>query len=258
MRLGLLAVGLVLSACAPRLYVNVLRPAPVSLGGAKRLLVTAANGRLDARERVLHELMSQTNGAGYFTVIDRAAAQPAAGEVALNVSVLEYGATPDPTSEKHTGFVGKVVLGVTATDATGRALVAGKQYRGNITGGGGEEDALAASTHQAVAALLDDITPSFVRQAIDLDEDDDAQRPIVKLARQGDLKRAVSEERELLQRAPTAAAAFNLGALLDAQGEYAEALTFYDQALKLGPKELYAEMRGACARRLADTQALAP
>jgi tetratricopeptide (TPR) repeat protein len=258
MRLGLLAVGFVLSACAPRLYVNVLRPAPVNLGAAKRLLVISADGRLDARERVMRELMSQTNGAGYFTVTERPGGQPAAGEVALSLNVLEYGATPDPTSEKHTGFIGKVVLAVTATDANGRAVVTGKQYVGNLTGDGGEEDALSASTHLAVAALLDDLTPSFARQAIELDEEDEAQRPIVKLARRGDLKGATAAERELLQGAPTAAAAFNLGALLDAQGEYGEALQFYDQALQLGSKALYVETRGACARRLADTQALAP
>jgi tetratricopeptide (TPR) repeat protein len=251
-----MAAVVVMTACAPRLYVNVLRPAPVNLGAVKKLAVVQMEGRLDARERVLRELAAQANGAGYFTVADRAGAIAGSDEVTLSMSVLEYGAAVDPGSEKHSQWLGKVVLAVTAADAAGRQLINAKRYKGSIGSDNGEDDALLASTRAAVTALLDDLTPSFVRQAIELDEEDEAQRPIVELARKNALKQAVEQERAMLQRAPTAAAAFNLAALLDAQGQYAEALELYDQALKLGSKELYAQTRGACARRLADTQAL--
>jgi tetratricopeptide (TPR) repeat protein len=149
-----------------------------------------------------------------------------------------------------------VVLAATLTDSSGRVLAKDKQYRGSLRADGGQADALELTTRMAVSGLLDDITPSFTRQAIELDEEDLGQRPIVELARQGDLKGAIANERELLAKGPSAAAAFNLAALLDAQGEYPEALGLYDQAIKLHVKELYVETRGACARRLADEQAL--
>jgi tetratricopeptide (TPR) repeat protein len=256
MRRSLVAVLMVTAGCAPKLYVNVLRPATVNLGPVKQLAVVETEGRLDARERVVRELVSATGAAGYFTVTERPGSKAAPGEIALALAVLEYSAAPDPASEKHASWIGKVVVSVTATDETGRALVSARPYRGNITSDGGEEEAYAGATRMAVSALLDDFTPSYARQAIELDEEDVAERPIVELARRGDIKGAIVQERQRVASTPTAAASYNLAALLDSQGEYAEALTLYDQALKLSMKELYAEARGACARRLADVQAL--
>jgi tetratricopeptide (TPR) repeat protein len=256
MRWMLVAVMVSGAGCAPRLYVNVLRPAAVNLGPAKTLAVTQIEGRLDAREVVLRELDAQINATGYFTVSERTDAPVLPGETALRLTVLEYSATPDPASDKHAGWIGNVALAATLTDTNGRVVMNAKEYRNNSRSDGGQQDALGLTTRMAVSALLEDITPSFVRQAIALDEEDVAQRAIVDRARQGDIKRAIEDERDLLGRAPTAAAAFNLGALLDSQGEYAEALKLYDQAIQQQMKELYVETRGACARRLADEQAL--
>ena len=256
MRSAFVAALLAMTGCAPRLYVNVLRPAPINLGAAKKLAIIATDGRVDARDRIVRELIAQANSSGYFSVADKNGAAAAADEIALSLKVLEYSAAPEASSEKHPQFLGKVALALTATDGTGRALTTAKEYRGNVTSDSGEDDALAQSTRMAVTAMLEDVTPSFARQAIELDEEDKGQQPIVELARRGDVNGAIARERELLKGHATAAAAFNLGALLDSQGEYAEALTLYDESIKLQMKELYVETRGACARRLADSQAL--
>jgi hypothetical protein len=255
MRAALLISMLAVTGCAPKLYVNVLRPAAVNLGPVKKLTVVQTDGRLDARARIVRELIAQANTSGYFTVVEQAGAAPGPDDIALSLTVLEYTATPDPSSEKHSMFIGKVVVAVTATDAKGHAFVTAKPYKGNVSSDSGEDDALAASSRMAVTTMLEDFTPAFARQAIELDEEDLTQQPVVELARRGDVKGAIAREREMI-KTPTAAGAFNLGALLDSQGEYAEALGFYDQAIKLQMKELYVDTRGACARRLADTQAL--
>ncbi len=243
-----------LAGCAPRLYVNVLHPAGVNLGSAKTLAVAVVEGRREWQQGLLQELATQAAGVGYFKVVTRNDA-PAAGEVGLNIAIQEWGSTQVQDS-KDPQWVGHVVLGLNVVSATGHPLAAGLRYKGSVTTGNAAE-AIAASAHNAVAALLEELTPSFVQQVIRLDDEDPAQKPIIDTARSGDVKQAIVDERAVMANAPSASGAFNLAALLDSQGDYAEALKLYDDALKREPKDLYAEARAACARRLADTEALA-
>ena len=251
MHLGAVA-AVVLAGCAPRLYVNVLHPAGVNLGPSKTLAVAMVEGRREAQEAVLRELSLQANAAGYFNIVTRNDA-PAPGEVGLRLNIQQWGAIQ---LEDKTTWEGQVVLGLSVVNAAGRSIAAGLQYKGNVSGQR-DTEAVAASTRAAVTALLEDLTPNFVQQEIRLDDEDGAQKPIIETARSGDLRKAIDDERAVMKAAPTASAAFNLAAMLDSQGEYAEALALYDDALKRESKGLYADARAECARRLADTEALA-
>ena len=64
--------------------------------------------------------------------------------------------------------------------------------------------------------------------------------------------------REYVRRTQVPAAAYNQAVLLDALGERYEALAWYDHALELGYQDYYASARAACARRIADAEALLP
>src|SRR5438132_8788381 len=59
------------AGCAPRLYVNVLQPAAVNFGAAKKLTIYESQGRKSARDELLQELTSQARASGYFTVTDK-------------------------------------------------------------------------------------------------------------------------------------------------------------------------------------------
>ena len=154
-------------------------------------------------------------------------------------------------------YVGKVVLGVTAFNAKGKAPLAEKEFIGK-SDADDEDEAMKRSLRSAVAQLLAEITPTTVEKAIRMDGDDEAQKPIIELARTGAVTRAVTDGRAVVEKNPSSGpGVFNLAVMLDASGAYEEALRYYDQALKLGTKDYYAEGRTACAKRLADAAALA-
>lgn len=276
--------ALAVTGCAPALRVNVLQPAHTNLGSSKRLSVVQMEGRRSAKEAVAAELVSQARAAGYFQVTDRTeegitvkvmgrsvavsggnGAPQAADEIGARIDVLDWSSSKDSKTTKDskgnektsTVYVGKVVLGVTAFNAKGKAPLAEKEFIGNGEGND-EDDAMKQSLRSAVSQLLTEITPTSVERAIRMDDDDEAQKPIIELARTGAMARAVTDERALVASNPNSGpAVFNLAVLLDASGSYEEALGYYDQALKLANKDYYAENRTSCAKRLADAAALA-
>jgi tetratricopeptide (TPR) repeat protein len=273
------------TGCAPKLYVNVLQPAEVNLGAAKKLSVMQSEGRRSAREQVIQQMISQARSDGYFTVADRSeegitvkvagrsvnvtggkAAQPAE-EIGLRIDVLEWSANKDTQPVKDskgnvTGsrsvWAGKVLLGVTAFNAAGKAYLAEKEYEAKQTSEKGEDEAIKASADAAVRRVLHDITPTYVQKAIRLDDADESQKPIIEMAKNGSVPQAIEEERGVVQKNPNSApAVYNLAVLLDSQGQYKEALDFYGKAITLASKDFYVTMKTECAKRLADAEALA-
>jgi tetratricopeptide (TPR) repeat protein len=279
MRVVLLA--LLASACAPRLFVNVLQPAPVNLGAAKKLTVFEAQGRKSARDEVLQELATQVKNRGYFTLTDRSeegitvtfvgrnvtlSKPPPADEVGLRIDVVDWNAEKEqeqtkdkkgnPVVKDH--WVGRVLFLVTAFNAEGKSFMAEKEYKASARDDNDEDAAILAAGKDAIAMLLEDLTPTYVQKAIRLDDEEEAQRPIIDIARGGDIPRALDAEKQLLAKSPNSAVAiFNQAVLLDVQGLYKEALPLYDQAIKLRSKDFYFDVRRECAQRLADAEALA-
>lgn len=274
-------LALLATACAPRLYVNVLQPAAVNLGAAKKLTLLESQGRESAREAVVQELKNQAQANGYFSLEDRTAdgvtvkfsgrnvsvsSPPAADAVGLRIDVTEWNADKEQEQGKDKKgnavvkeyWMGRVQLLVTAFDSTGRTFAVEKLYRATARDDADEDASILSAARGVVRQLLDDVTPVYVQKAIQLDDEEEGQKVIIDMARNGNVPGAIDAERQLLGKSPNDAnAIFNLAVLLDSQGLYKDALPLYDQAAKLRPKQLYFDVRRECAQRLADAESLA-
>jgi tetratricopeptide (TPR) repeat protein len=273
-----------LAACAPGLRVKVLEPAQVNLGAANRLSVVQSEGRRSAKEFVLQELAQQARNGGYFQLQDRTeegislkvagrtgqmmamsgeAPAQSRDEVALRVDVIEWDAdretrevTKNKKKEKETFYRGKVLLAVSALNASGRAVLAEKEYEASYEDED-EDDALEQAARRAIWGLLSDITPHYADKHIRIDEDDQGQKPILEVAKAGNMDRAIADMRGYLsQNQGNAAAAYNLAVMLDATGHYDEALDLYTKAISMASKDYYVQMRAECAKRQAAQAAL--
>jgi hypothetical protein len=279
------AIGLA-PGCVSTIPVRSVEPSAVNLGPARTLVILAGEGRRSAREGVYGELVNQARSAGYFTVTDRSeegAQVQVAGRsvvlagtpvvmppdaIGLRIDVVEWdtsrdtNTTTDARGRATTTNVttAKVVLAITAFDATGRAFVAEKEYVGTAQSTNPNDSAdylLAQAGSQAITRFLADITPREVTRNVRLDDSDEAQGPMIETARAGNLAQAAADFTAYLQAHPNSApAAYNLAVVLDAMGRYQEALGYYDQALALGNKDFYSTARAECAARLASAQAL--
>jgi hypothetical protein len=152
--------------------------------------------------------------------------------------------------------VGKALLGVTASDVRGRALLAETEYEGK---GDGPNDsaAVSAAAKAVVARFLGTVTPRTRMAQIRVDSDDKTQKPIIAVAKGGNLPRAVEEMRAYVAQNPAnPAAQYNLAVFLDASGQYQEALDYYTKACQGSTKPYYTQSKADCAKRLANVQAL--
>lgn len=166
-----------------------------------------------------------------------------------------YTATETVTRTVNTTF-GKALLGVTAADARGRALLAETEYQGS---GDAPNDsaAVAAASRDVVAKFLKDVTPHTTLAQLRMDDSDKAQKPILAVAKAGNYPRAIEEMRAYLKQNPSSPVAqYNLAVLLDASGNYQEALEIYTTAAQNSNKDFYSRTKADCAKRLANTEAL--
>ncbi len=153
-------------------------------------------------------------------------------------------------------ITGKALLGVTASDAQGRALLAETEYEGKAEGAS-DSAAVSAAAQNVVARFLGAVTPRTVLASIRVDADDKAQKPIIEVAKAGNLPRAVEEMRVYLAQNPSnPAAQYNLAVFLDASSQYQEALNYYTQAAQSSTKPYYVQSKAECSKRLANVEAL--
>jgi tetratricopeptide (TPR) repeat protein len=279
------------SGCATTLRVKVMEPAQVNLGAPKRLSIVQSEGRRSARESVIGALLKQARTDGYFQVADRTeegitvkitgrTAAATGGktpqvpdEYYARIDVQGWEATKDEVEHKSTDakgretvstekvWKGEVVLGVTLFNVAGKAVLAEKEFKGvsSITADQGDKDAaIEVAGHNAVSNFLNAITPRMVEKSIRLDDDDKGQKAIIEVAKGGNLPRAVEELRAYLAKDPNnTVAMYNLAVLLDATGQYKEALDYYTKAASNSTKDYYSATKGECAKRLAAQEALA-
>jgi hypothetical protein len=280
--LGLLS----LVGCVPRIAITTYAPAKYNLGRANQLSLVQSEGRRSAREFVLAEIASQGRAAGRFTVRDRSeegitvkvagrivqvsggsGAPQGEQEIGLRVDVLEWGATPNTTSSTDrngkttstTMLTGKVMLGVTAFNAAGKAILAETEYPGRFElaqNGTSEDMVIQAAARMAVAQLLADITPVAQTRQVELDNSEEAYKPILETVKAGAMEKAMQDARDYVAKNNSGPANYNLAVFLDAAGKYEEALATHDKAIALGSKPLYVNARAACAKRLQDAKAL--
>jgi hypothetical protein len=283
----LLVLVALITGCSPTIDVEVLKPAKVSLGGGRRLTVVQAEGRPSAREFLIDELILQTREDGFFTAEDRSyegmvvrltgntvvvygGTGPAqtSDEIGMRFDVYKWDAlretrivtetAPDGSTlqREEVRYVADVILGVTAFNVRGQALMAEYEYHTGATAPY-EDDALEAAGTEAIHRLLLDITPTVSRQYIRIDDEDEGQESIIEVAQRGNLNRAIEEMQAYVEAHPdNASAHYNLAVMLDATGQYRAALDSYTRAIELHRKDFYVEEKADCARRLADWEAL--
>lgn len=277
---------LTLVGCAPRIAITTYVPAKYNLGRANQLSLVQSEGRRSAREFVLGEIASQGRATGRFTVRDRSeegitvkiagrTVQVTGGtgeaqgpqEIGMRVDVLEWSASPVTSESKDskgrvtstTTLNGKVLLGVTAFNASGKAILAETEYQGRSAidqSRGTEDSAIQAAARQAVAQLLMDITPVAQTRQVELDNSEEAYKPVLETVKSGAMEKALQDTRDYVAKNSTAPGNYNLGVFLDAAGNYEEAIAAYDKAISLGTKPLYVNARAACAKRMQDAKAL--
>jgi tetratricopeptide (TPR) repeat protein len=280
---AVLAVG-----CTPQLKVHVLRPASVNLGAARQLTVVQTEGRPGARGFLLKELSQRARQQGHFQVVDRSGEGTLVKVAGASVRILQDARGPAPLPDgigiridvhdwdaarrtqlhdarddkgkaherQVTFYDGKAVVTVTAFTASGRALLAEQEYEAHGQGKQREE-AIANAGREVVRRILEDITPQYETRYIRMDDGDRAQQPILEVAREGDVPRAVSEMESYVRGNPrNSTALYNLAVLLDAMGHYPEALERYTEAISLSAKDYYVDMKTECAGRLAEQRAL--
>jgi tetratricopeptide (TPR) repeat protein len=280
----------VLAGCTRTIPIRSLRPGPISLGAVRDLVILDGHGRRSARELVYLEMAHQARTGAYFSLRDRSedgievqiagrraivyAETPGLepGEAGLRVDVVEwitYRDLEDVERRREDGtryletvhtFNADVVLSVSLFDDSGRTVIAEREYYGGYSTeetGISRDEILELAAQEAVYFLFADITPRHVTTRVRLDDDDPGQEFILETARAGNVAQAAAEARLYAKLHPlNPGAAYNLAVLLDAMGEYAEALAMYDEALSLGNKSYYVGARAGCAQRLAAQQSL--
>jgi hypothetical protein len=223
-----LAVG-----CAPTLKVNVLQPARVNMGAAKRLTVVQSEGRKGARDFVIDEMTRQARGQGYFQVTDRsdegivvkvagrsvqivnAGSGPAQSpdEIGVRIDVNDWDAEKktevvkgtdskgNPTEREEKFYEAKTVVSVTAFTSAGKALLAEEEYE-MVARGEDKDQAIGNAARALVSRILFDVTPTYVTKYIRMDDDDKAQKPIIEVAEKGNVPRAITRWRATCRATP--------------------------------------------------------
>lgn len=281
--LGLSVLG---SGCMQMLTIESLEPGPVNIGAARSLVIVAGEGRRSAREAVFGQLVAGARQTGYFTITDRseegiqvniagrtATAMgptfvPSPSELYLKIDVIEWDTARDTNTatdaqgRSTTTMVtnARVLLAVTLFNAQGIASLAETEYQGGAQSANPNDPQdwlLQQAAGVAVGRLLSDLTPRRVARRVQLDDSEDALKPILDTAVRGNLARAASDLQQYTSMNPNSAAgAYNLAVVLDAMGQYQQAMTWYDRALQLGNKSYYSSARAECARRMASAQSL--
>jgi hypothetical protein len=267
-----------------------VEPALMELGETRHLVLLEGEGRRSAQQAVFTQIGRQARATGYFSVQDRTAEGHTVsvvgkradldggrrtmprGQVGLRVAILEWrshreaqavkrqsedgGSYTEVVPFRHAG----VVLEISLFDEQGRAHLAQSEFEGHASGEVSRLSrniVLERAARDAVGKFLDSITPRWVTRRVPLDDDDPEQAPTLEAARAGSIAAAAGDATAYFQRNPSKpSAAYNLAVLLDALGDYQQALAMYDRANRLGAKPFYAESREGCTRRLAAQRAL--
>lgn len=284
----LLLLASLLFGCSSGLRVNVVEPARVAVGPAKKLVLVQSEGRTVVQDTVLRQLEEQSRQDGYFTFEDHTytgatvklagntvevrgekAIALAEDEIGLRIDVLGWDAPLERSSlqvldengnrRKKIGqdrSTAKLILGVTAFDSAGRVLLAQEEYSAQVESPRAR-NMLRELSRLLVDRVLQDLTPRRVTHRLRMDDEDAAQKGIVEVAEQGHVDEAFTQLTAYVEQHPESAVGwYNLAVLLDARGEYEKALEHYARAISLTPKDSYVEMKDACARRQASLQAL--
>lgn len=149
--------------------------------------------------------------------------------------------------------------------ATGRIVysreVGASEYGPKYEAGHGSTnpaDLLRRACAAAVGDFLGTVTPRTTVEKMVLDDSEKSLEEGVALCKSGQLEAAMRSFQRVLDEshATSAGATYNLGVLLEAQGEHAKAEERYRQAIGLQPKDIYRDALDDLHRRMAEDKAL--
>lgn len=281
----LVLIALSSSACL-HMNIRTIRPAPHDLGPVDQVVLVQGQGREDALQVAGMELLNQVSSRGFFGVRDARHenlrmltgrnsttlkpapnVEEASRNVYVRLDIVEWSASPTVatrTFENEDGEVvtqvspvlrGRAVIRATILAADGQTLLMAQTFTG-----GADTDvtvppppAAEIAGRNAVAALVNLITPIIVTESVRIDKSDKQQMGFIETANQGLIEQAATDLDNFVRHHPNNAVAhYNLAVMLDAIGEYEQALEHYDRAMELGGRRWYGEGRAQCARRLAE------
>jgi tetratricopeptide (TPR) repeat protein len=266
--------------CASRVAIPRLKPAPHSLGAAQNLAIDVigdvappstlgdAIGRiLDASEgqmlpagtsagAVRREVGLHLNGRP-FSQVDKEAADLVL-EIRstswlyrleeLHQNVTENGKEVD---KSWRAAVAALDIQVQIFKKDGRRVQV-LTYRGTVkqpsdlpsrpTNPPNEWEAQNAAAVYAVNALFRDITPIWVEDDVQMDDEGNDVKRGIQLTKDREIQAAIDEFAKVIQQNPSSAAArYNLGVLFETRGDLDRADALFREALNIKSKSLYSE-----------------
>lgn len=288
--------ALAASGCGgPGLDVTTWHPPALPTGAAHTVLVTDAQGKrqsVAAAQDAAVGAMKQSNwfhakaapridvvisADGARATIDGALLSPDA--LYLRVDVLEWFAeisqeardATDDQGNPVTAIVdvthGHAAIAATLVKGDGAVLLDGLELEGIHDEDGDDEAAsLNAAMTDAVSHVVQQMTPQRTVDHVAFDDRDDAERPILTEAEQtandrGDLSPALAAETTYIAtHEALAAPRYNRAVMLEARGDFDQALDGYDDALAHRPDEklrgMITDARAHCLERRDNAQSL--
>jgi tetratricopeptide (TPR) repeat protein len=277
--------ALLLSGCATMIEVQAVHPPRFNMGTVKKFQLVQLEGPEKGRDALLALFKKSSAEGGTFTLVDRRSdgitlqaagntlqlnglKQPLADdEVLLRVDILEWTAgkkenpeavTDSKAPSQEPRHIVEAKTRVKVTLSNGQGIAASNEYGGTHTNDDNEQEALNTGAADIVEHFLEDFAPHKATATVRIDTDDAGQKDSLDRAKAGDVPKAIEGLRATLAKNPgNAVAQYNLAVLLDATGQYPEALDLFTKAVQAQPKkDFWAEAKGECATRAAAQKAL--
>jgi hypothetical protein len=234
------------AACAPRVAMTVRAPARVSLGPVKKVSILTHDSRIGQvmRERVRYELTTD----GYFTVVKLCGASSCEPvDAFVRLYELEVRAAQGPRGPAMNVAIETDVVSGDGRPLTPRRIRTRQADLGATPAPTMAERLATELAHEAVADLLPPRSTQWL-----VFEDAAPFQLGIKQTLDGRLDAARRTFQDMIDANPkTAGAYFNLGIVLELQGDAAGARAQYTKAVALANKPEYGEMLAAFEQRQA-------
>src|SRR5262245_20038772 len=255
---------LLLGACAPTLRVARPAPAVVDLGARTRVLsLVRVDGPADSPEVVVHTLKGRAARQGWFQIEAWKPGEPVDSSGRLAYVSLEVAEWSFATPRSSTGGtepqarvrlltrVARTPEGPWSEPYETGGLIAGTESASDVSRAG-EAQLLLEASLRAVDDLLRALAPRPRVEEVELDVDSPLLQPGANAASRGDLEEARASFESVHSRHPElAAAAYDLGLVLEALGRWEEAEPLYADAVSKKPDDrLYRDALESVRARL--------
>lgn len=251
-----------LTACAPVVRVQRPVPAPVDLGPRARVLaLVRVDGPGDSPTVVVHTLKGRAHRQGFFQIQawSPGGSVESSGRTAyLALAVIEWSYTEEhlhgelqPRARVRLDLrVARTPEGPWSEPYQTGGLVEGIESDSDASRPKAEQ-LLAEACLRTVDDMLRALAPRPRIEEVELDVDDDLLRPGASFAERGELQEARAAFESVRVRHPeSAAAAYDLGVVTEALGDWEGAETLYAEAVSRKDDRLYRAALNSVRARL--------